>query len=657
MPASLPMLTQSRTISTDSQIILHLFPVSTACIFHFITDPSSASEFSLWQAAVMFTLTEPYLISLKLEHSNSFKQTKLLHTYKFIFLCELFILRTPTDSNKFLGSVLQPSRDAFLFIIDSPSSVPLVLESSLLAALKWKFFLRLDSGDLTIARDTLKSCTRKNYDHEATKGGTWLEISRRKINLNGVYLTVAGLAVPPFMLLNRERKIVGGTFVKVFEEASKNYNFTYDMSTERKPIGFQLPNGTWVGLIGDILYKRKDMGTCIRPTLHSFPLLDYTTFVFHERALFVLAHPETHVRWNALIRPFKLTLWISLAVTFLAFIPTFYLSLSSHARSNDRETHRSSKKPNYSMLLYESIMFPFATSMEQGLEIHHGGRIIASIWLLSTVILCSGYKEKLMTSLTFPETHPVPRNLEEVYEMKDYRLIFHHWGSTMLDEFKNANDKVMSSLYSRLELETDAAKCVTQAAFRQKTLCIGSLSFIGVAMGLNLTLSATFQSYRTNERGELFFPFYISIPLQKHSVYTAAWEEIGARYKESGIIYKWNEQVLHGFKEQGRDWMLTQRDGEQYKMITTMMVGHDTSARSLTVKPFVAVFIMLFTGLISSAIAYSYEFLRYKRKTRRMERSVLIRVAPTLLGELSSSFPTYDGVYLREIDDMTAMQW
>ncbi|CAG7824300.1 unnamed protein product [Allacma fusca] len=497
-----------------------------------------------------------------------------------------------------------PSVDIFIFLDDFAQKPEYNLDTSLLKLLKWKFYADYGSvGHKMNPEETMRPGNTREICQVSD-----VEVPRSRINLNGVSLKVSGIVLPPYMILDKgSGKIMGGTFCLLFEVVSKYYNFSYDMSTDPKPTGSLLPNGSWTGMMGDIYHGKKDIGMCIHVTSSRYEHLDYTTYMFTEQALFLLAHPVTNVKWNALISPFTPQVWFYFMTSFFLMVLVFYLVFKTGDLYPVNNNCKYSKEKT-SEIVYQAFMHPFRIAIDQDSVVPKRGRILTGFWLLFVLVLSTGYKDKLVSFLTFPEPDPIPRNLKEVHRRPDFKMIFHFWGSTMLDRFQNKHNSMMLSLGKRLVLEKDAATCVVNATLNQKTLCLGVRSFLSLAMAKNVTLSSAFQTYQLSEG--LFFPIYLSFPLPKNSIYTAAWDRIAGMFRESGLLPKLNQDVFREFKKQGREWILKDHNSGIYRSLLNTMRSQDESEKPLAFKHFLMVFAFLTLCYIACAFLWLGEVLR-----------------------------------------------
>ena len=137
------------------------------------------------------------------------------------FPCEIFVFDASilvTQQGERIARLGRSGKNVFFSVGQSEA----VSWSDGWTHIKWKFYLH----------PTILHSKSVIYDTKITK-----QVKTGRINLAGSHLAVSGLAVPPYMLLDLDRKVIGGTFVQLFQVASTFYNFSYEVSSNRKPTG------------------------------------------------------------------------------------------------------------------------------------------------------------------------------------------------------------------------------------------------------------------------------------------------------------------------------------------------------------------------------------------------------------------------------------
>ena len=61
--------------------------------------------------------------------------------------------------------------------------------------------------------------------------------------------------------------------------------------------------------------------------------------------------------------------------------------------------------------VYASLMVPLSLALAQRPGLPRHARPIGSSWMLTVIVLCTGFKDKMKAFLTFPELEPIPASL------------------------------------------------------------------------------------------------------------------------------------------------------------------------------------------------------------------------------------------------------
>lgn len=107
------------------------------------------------------------------------------------------------------------------------------------------------------------------------------------INLNGHTLRITAPPAPPLVLItpsktdSKKYEIHGQQENIVYDIAGK-YNFTcHFYPVPGGSTGSKLPNGTWNGVMGEILYEKADIGLTVATAYERRNIADFTVSVFY----------------------------------------------------------------------------------------------------------------------------------------------------------------------------------------------------------------------------------------------------------------------------------------------------------------------------------------------------------------------------------------
>ncbi|KAJ6221968.1 hypothetical protein RDWZM_000513 [Blomia tropicalis] len=166
----------------------------------------------------------------------------------------------------------------------------------------------------------------------------------------------------------------------------RKYNF-YSKLVFANQIWGQKVNGTWNGMIGNVVYQKSDIAVCgLTRTTQRMLDVSFTNFVFDDVIIFFMESPGIAKRNWMFLKPFKLDVWLTLALSFASLSFLLYLISPSNDRINLNL---------FGMLINQSILKNekcFATII----------RLLIGIWILVAFILTNTYSSSFYSILTIP---------------------------------------------------------------------------------------------------------------------------------------------------------------------------------------------------------------------------------------------------------------
>lgn len=153
-------------------------------------------------------------------------------------------------------------------------------------------------------------------------------------NFNGKTMRVVAPYAPPLVAIvpsktEPGKKDIQGQHANILKSISHHYNFTYSLYVS--PLtGTKLPNGTWNGIMGEVLYDRADIGLSVATSYDRYQIIDVTTAVFYAFLVLVSTKPTPTFEWQAVFYPFKPNCWLAFIAS---IIMTFFVSKWIHNTS------------------------------------------------------------------------------------------------------------------------------------------------------------------------------------------------------------------------------------------------------------------------------------------------------------------------------------
>uniref|UniRef100_A0A8C2C0E3 Glutamate receptor, ionotropic, delta 2 n=1 Tax=Cyprinus carpio TaxID=7962 RepID=A0A8C2C0E3_CYPCA len=217
-----------------------------------------------------------------------------------------------------------------------------------------------------------------NYGEDRGRGvsrlGTWDPIhglngtlTDRKLenNMRGVVLRVVTVLEEPFVMVSEnvlgKPKKYQGFSIDVLDALANYLGFKYEIyvAPDHK-YGSQQADGTWNGLIGELVFKRADVGlSALTITPDRESVVDFTTRYMDYSVGVLLRKAERTVDMFACLAPFDLSLWACIAGTVLLVGTLVYLL-------NWLNPPRLPMGSVSSTTLYNSMWFVYGSFVQQG---------------------------------------------------------------------------------------------------------------------------------------------------------------------------------------------------------------------------------------------------------------------------------------------------
>ncbi|XP_047498440.1 glutamate receptor ionotropic, delta-2-like [Penaeus chinensis] len=225
-------------------------------------------------------------------------------------------------------------------------------------------------------------------------------------------------AAPPYK--------VSGTQVYIFEVLMKYLGRCHEwVIPEVHGYGYQQPNGSWVGVIGSVHNGRADLSMALGHSIDRAKVVDFSENLYMEEFAIAYKRPKLASDIIGFIRPFALSLWITVFVATLFVCATTWLILRSHsALSGSRRTGRegapgTENQTHFLRDVEESVRWTICHLIGQAVPQEpagNGPRIAGGLWLLSAFILGVVYRGNLKAMLILPRVVLPFDTLQELTE-------------------------------------------------------------------------------------------------------------------------------------------------------------------------------------------------------------------------------------------------
>uniref|UniRef100_A0A8C4HWJ7 Glutamate receptor n=1 Tax=Dicentrarchus labrax TaxID=13489 RepID=A0A8C4HWJ7_DICLA len=265
-----------------------------------------------------------------------------------------------------------------------------------------------------------------NYGEDRGRGlATWDPVhglngtlTDRKLenNMRGVVLRVVTVLEEPFVMVSEnvlgKPKKYQGYSIDVLDALSNYLGFKYEIyvAPDHK-YGSLQSDGQWNGLMGELVFKRADVGlSALTITPERESVVDFTTRYMDYSVGVLLRKAERTVDMFACLAPFDLSLWACIAGTVLLVGILVYLL-------NWLNPPRLPMGSVSSTTLYNSMWFVYGSFVQQGGEVPYttlATRMMMGVWWMFALIVISSYTANLAAFLTITRIENSIQSLQDL---------------------------------------------------------------------------------------------------------------------------------------------------------------------------------------------------------------------------------------------------
>uniref|UniRef100_A0A8D3DMQ7 Glutamate receptor n=1 Tax=Scophthalmus maximus TaxID=52904 RepID=A0A8D3DMQ7_SCOMX len=228
-----------------------------------------------------------------------------------------------------------------------------------------------------------------------------LKESRIENGMQGVTVKVVTLLEDPFVMVAEnilgQPKRYKGFSIDVLDALAKILGFKYEIyQVGDSKYGSQLPNGSWNGMIGDLISKKADLAvSAITITPERENIVDFSKRYLDYSVGILLRKPEEKINIFSLFAPFDLAVWACIAAAIPVVGVLIFLGQNQPPGQPANGVG--------SGTLHSAIWIVYGAFVQQGGDSVVGSvalRIVMGSWWLFTLIVCSSYTANLAAYLT-----------------------------------------------------------------------------------------------------------------------------------------------------------------------------------------------------------------------------------------------------------------
>ncbi|CAL8135164.1 unnamed protein product [Orchesella dallaii] len=398
--------------------------------------------------------------------------------------------------------------------------------------------------------------------------------------------------------INGKWKPIRGVYAGMVDNLLAHLNFTFTVfPSTGHGSGIRFPNGTWNGVMGDMLYDVADFGASSSNNYGRYPLVSFTNAIVYIYISFFMGPPRISYTWKAIYWPFTPELWFSVVMSLLVVLLTF--KLMQLENNPVKETSLLFRRH-----LVEYISF---TLIGQGLEYPNGisARLLLTVWLFSALIINTLYVSMIVGLLAFPLYQQQPMTFKELVQSGDFSWGFDMSRGSLFAHFKTSSNPTFREIFEQKEAERESEECLKQAMQRN----FACVTWDGVAKYIafrNLSLIHGKSPLVYANEITLFVASGLAVP--RRNVYKANFHWILGTLHDTGHSEKWEKDDMETLRKNKVHW-------EQSMNITKE--SEDDGPDLLSLSNLLGVFYCYFVGHVAALLMFLMEFVKYSRSRRK----------------------------------------
>uniref|UniRef100_A0A674B804 Glutamate receptor n=1 Tax=Salmo trutta TaxID=8032 RepID=A0A674B804_SALTR len=214
-----------------------------------------------------------------------------------------------------------------------------------------------------------------------------------------------------------------GFSIDVLDSLAKILGFKYEIyQVADGKYGSPTSNGSWNGMIGDLISKRADLAvSAITVTPERESVVDFSKRYLDYSVGILMRKSEEKINIFSLLAPFDLAVWACIAAAIpVVGVMIFILRRVQSVRSqNPPGGHQAT---SVSTSLQSAIWIVYGAFVQQGGDSILGSvalRIVMGSWWLFTLIVCSSYTANLAAYLTVSRMDNAVRTFQDLSKQMD----------------------------------------------------------------------------------------------------------------------------------------------------------------------------------------------------------------------------------------------
>jgi len=418
------------------------------------------------------------------------------------------------------------------------------------------------------------------------------------------YTAAAGI---PWIRLNEGPDPVGSLY-NLVSSAALRYNFTYNMRYAQHGGSAGIKrDGRWYGAVGEVFERTADVALGCGITAPRNAIVEGgKPLNTVSRRFFIRAHLP-RINWKAVFAVFQNYVWISLGLTLsLLILFHFWLNNYNSLRNQVNLGLESSRPSKLSKVVLATFGILFEQESDERCWVEARTKSLMLLWMLCCLVINSGYRSRLVYSLTFITPAEVPLTHRALVDA-NYNLYFRYYGGVAYRYAQASEDPVQRAVAQRAILINSSQECILAALLNARAACLDWEPHGSYASFSNATVHyhENIQLILKSEDGAMS-NVYVPWIYRKYSPLTATFDEYFGRVFSSGILTNWEEDDIRGIKRAGAK-SLHANPSPTNRKILTIFNALNSKSKALTVGSFYGLLILCAFGLLLAFISYIIE--------------------------------------------------
>lgn len=394
-----------------------------------------------------------------------------------------------------------------------------------------------------------------------------------------------------------------GVYASALAHLAKGLNFTWELhrSSGGGSTGHPLPNGTWVGTVGDAYNKKVDFGLVCGMTLIRHPIIELCATITFEYISFAIGPASPVYTWKAIFWPFNGFLWMGMvSSTFLVIFTSHWLFHFS-GKMYQWSSWSLSRLAQYLPRLFIEQSEDFPSSMPQSIK------ILLGHWLIFALIGATVYRAKMVSFMTFPVLEHAPETFDGLAR-STYEIDFHYFGNVAYNTFKTSTSPTYMKIFKVMHREPNPIECLKSTMLGSRACILFGCVFEELK---NRNLSDRFGQSPIRISPNYGFMYTPGVLHEKNADFSPNFKWILQNSMQMGLNQQWLKTDMSGLLKTRNHWLesLSLKERPRHKF----SYDFDENGDELHLKHLKGAFSVLFGGLFTATLGFFGECGRVRR--------------------------------------------